>query len=174
VDVAYVVYVASVSETCCKCLFKMFHLFQKYVASVLIWMFAYVSSVSDVCCKCFIWICCVCYNDYVASICSKYFICFSCILQLFYLSVVKVDLNVGLFSEEERASAGAMAALGVSWRQRSTRGRAGIHAGARGLFPYDMLPTLAPPGVLEHKLVASPRATEMRTLAMEVMRARRG
>jgi hypothetical protein len=29
-----VVYVASVSEACCKRLFKMFHLFQMYVASV--------------------------------------------------------------------------------------------------------------------------------------------
>jgi hypothetical protein len=35
-DVARVAYVASVSETCCKSLFKMFDLFQTYVASILI------------------------------------------------------------------------------------------------------------------------------------------
>jgi hypothetical protein len=39
---------------------------------------------------------------------------FSRMLQLFHLSVVKVDPNVGLFSEEERASAGAMAVSAVS------------------------------------------------------------
>jgi hypothetical protein len=40
--------------TCCKRLFKIFHLFQTYVASVFIWMlqllYIYVASV---CCKCF-------------------------------------------------------------------------------------------------------------------------
>jgi hypothetical protein len=56
-------------------------------------------------------------------------------LQLFHLSIAKVDLNVGLFSEEERASAGARAASTVSWRQRSTED---AHE------------------VLEQKLVASP------------------
>jgi hypothetical protein len=35
-------------------------------------------------------------------------------LKLIHLSVAKIDLNVGLFSEEERASAGAMAASAVS------------------------------------------------------------
>ncbi|CAD6246083.1 unnamed protein product [Miscanthus lutarioriparius] len=64
-----------------------------------------------------------------------------------------------------------MAASAVSWRQRSTGGRAGVCAGAHGLFLYDMLPLLAPPEVLEPKLVASPRTTEMQTLAMEVTRA---
>ena len=57
----------------------------------------------------------ICYNDYIGSVYSKCFICFSRMLQLFHLSVAKVDLNVGLFSEEERASAGAMAASTVSW-----------------------------------------------------------
>jgi hypothetical protein len=65
-------------------------------------------------------------------------------LQLFDLSVAKLDLNVGLFSEEERASMGAMAASAVSWRQRSTGGRASVRAGVRGPFLYDMLPPLAP------------------------------
>jgi hypothetical protein len=44
---------------------------------------------------------------------------FSRMLQLFHLSVAKVDLNVGLFSEEERASAEAMAASAISWRNAS-------------------------------------------------------
>jgi hypothetical protein len=95
-------------------------------------------------------------------------------LQLFHLSIAKVDLNVGLFSEEERASAGAMAASAVSWRKRSIGGRTGIHAGACGQFPYDMLPPLAPLEVLKQKLVASSRMTEMQTLTMEVTWARRG
>jgi hypothetical protein len=47
---------------------------------------------------------------YVANVCSKCFIRSRCMLQLFHLSVAKVDLNVGLLSEEEGASAGAMAA----------------------------------------------------------------
>jgi hypothetical protein len=110
-------------------MFHMFHLFQIYVASVL----------SEYC---------ICYNDYVASVCSKCFICFSHMLQLFHLSVAKLDLNVGLFSEEE-SCVGAMVASAVSGRQCSTRGHTGVHAGARGPFPYDMLPPLAPPEVLE-------------------------
>jgi hypothetical protein len=73
---------AYVSHICCNNMFHMFHLFQIYVASVL----------SE---------CCICYNDYVASVCSKYFICFNHMLQLFYLSGAKVDIIVGLFSEEE-------------------------------------------------------------------------
>jgi hypothetical protein len=47
---------------------------------------------------------------YVANVCSKCFIRSRCMLQLFHLSVAKVDLNVGLLSEEEGASAGAMTA----------------------------------------------------------------
>ena len=175
-DVARAAYVANVSETCCKSLFKMFHLFQTYVPSILIRMFAYVS---HICCNNMFYMfnmfqtnvasvlsgCCTCYNDYVVSVCSKCFICFSRMLQLFHLSVAKVDLNVELFSKEERASAGAMVTSAVSWRQRSIEGR----TGTRSPFPYDMLP---PPKVLEQKLVASPHATEMQTLTMEVTQAR--
>jgi hypothetical protein len=36
---------ASVSEACCKCLFKMFHLFQTYVASVFYMDVAHVSHI---------------------------------------------------------------------------------------------------------------------------------
>jgi hypothetical protein len=86
---------AYVSHICCNNMPHMFHLFQTYVASVLSR-------------------CCICYNDYVASVYFKCFFCFSRMLQLFHLSITKVDLNVGLFSEEERASAGAMAASAVS------------------------------------------------------------
>jgi hypothetical protein len=73
----------------------MFHLFQIYVASVLSGY-------------------CICYNDYVASVCSKYLICLCRMLQLFHLSVAKVDLNVELFNEQERTSVAAMVALAVS------------------------------------------------------------
>ena len=79
-DVARAAYVANVSETCCKSLFKMFYLFRRYVASVLIWMLHM-------------------FNTYVAIVCPKCFICSSlplqqvflcCRLQLFYLDVVYV------------------------------------------------------------------------------------
>jgi hypothetical protein len=70
----------------------MFHLFQTHVASVLSG-------------------CCICCNGYVANVCSKCFICFGRMLQSFHLSVAKVDLDVELLNEEERASVGAMAAL---------------------------------------------------------------
>ena len=40
--------VASVSEVCCKRLFKMFHLFQTYAASVF---YLDVAHVSHICCK---------------------------------------------------------------------------------------------------------------------------
>jgi hypothetical protein len=99
-----VTHVASVSEVCSKSLFKMFHLFQMYVASVSRY--------------------CTCSNGYVACVCSKCFSCFSRMLQLFHLSVAKIDLDVGWSSEEERASVGAMTALVVSWRRRSTEGHA--------------------------------------------------
>jgi hypothetical protein len=48
-------YVASVLETCRNSLFKMFHVFQTYVASVLIWMlYMFHTYVATVCSKCFI------------------------------------------------------------------------------------------------------------------------
>jgi hypothetical protein len=58
----------------------MSHLFQTHVASVLSR-------------------CCICCNDYVANVYFKCFICFGRMLQLFYLSVAKVDLDVGLLSK---------------------------------------------------------------------------
>ena len=50
-----VAYVASVSEACCKRLFKMFHLCQTYVPSTFDLDVAYVSHiyVTRVCSKCF-------------------------------------------------------------------------------------------------------------------------
>jgi hypothetical protein len=49
-----VAYDASVSEACCKRLFKVFYLFQTYVASVLIWMLhMFHTYVVRVCSKCF-------------------------------------------------------------------------------------------------------------------------
>jgi hypothetical protein len=65
----------------------------------------------------------ICCNVYVASACSKCFVCFRHVL-LFYLSVAKVDLSIGLSNEEERASAGAMAAsakLAVALHRRTCR-----------------------------------------------------
>jgi hypothetical protein len=52
-----VAYVAIPMHVCCKCLFKIFHLFfHKYVASVFIWMLrmfhTYVTSVLFGCCIC--------------------------------------------------------------------------------------------------------------------------
>ena len=35
-------------------------------------------------------------NGYVASICCECFICFRCMLQLFHLSIIKVNLDVGV------------------------------------------------------------------------------
>jgi hypothetical protein len=69
---------------------------------MLLWLYTHVSVA---CFKCFICFrthvasilseCCICYkNSYVASVYSECFICFSCMLQLFHLSVAKVDLNV--------------------------------------------------------------------------------
>jgi hypothetical protein len=57
-------HIASVSEVCCKSLFKMYHLFEMYVENILSG-------------------CCICYKGHVASVCSKYFIRFSRMLQLF-------------------------------------------------------------------------------------------
>jgi hypothetical protein len=79
---------------------------------MLQWLCTYVARV---CSKCFIRfrrMIQVFYLDvvYVANVCSKCFICFRRILQLVHLSVAKVDLDIELLSEEERASAGAMAA----------------------------------------------------------------
>ena len=88
-------YIASVSEACCKRLFKIFHLFQTYVTSVLIWMLhmfhTYVARVClkyFSCCnkcfhvasyKCFFWMLHM-FHTHVASVCSKYFIYFRCML----------------------------------------------------------------------------------------------
>jgi hypothetical protein len=87
-----VAYVAMVIHVCCKSLFKILHLFQTHVATVLSG-------------------CCIFFDGYVANICSKYLICFKHMLQLFHLSIAKVDLDVGLLSEEERPSLGAMVVL---------------------------------------------------------------
>ena len=80
-----------VIHVCCKSLFKIFYLFQTHVASILAGR-------------------CICCNGYVVIVYSKCFICFECMFQLFHVSVVKLDLDVGLLSEEERPNAGAMAA----------------------------------------------------------------
>jgi hypothetical protein len=91
----FLIDVAKVDWRCCICckyfrdmlqvFLQKFYLFQTYVASVLIRMFAYVS---HICCNnmfyrfqtyvtSVLFGCYVCYNDYVASACFKCFICFS-------------------------------------------------------------------------------------------------
>jgi hypothetical protein len=108
----------------------MLQVFQRYVTRVCSKMFHLFS---DVHCKCFLSGCCICYNDYVASVCSKCLIYFSRMLQLLYLSVAKVDLDIGWSSEKERASAGAMVAAAVCWQQRSIGGRgAGVRTSVCG------------------------------------------
>jgi hypothetical protein len=51
---------------------------------------------------------------------------------VFHLSVAKVDLDVGLLSEEERASAGAMVAS--LWKKRGSYMSGVEEAGIRGLW----------------------------------------
>jgi hypothetical protein len=68
-------------------------------------------------------------------------------LQLFYLSVVKVDLDVEWSSEEEKASVGAMAASAVSWRQRSTGGH--VDVCGSGVGPHSAAPDQQP--TLRHR-----------------------
>jgi hypothetical protein len=77
-DVAF----AIASHVYCKYMFQIFHLFQKYVASVL-----------SGCCKSRSG-CCIYCNSYVTSVCSKCFICFRHMLQVCHLGVAKVDLDV--------------------------------------------------------------------------------
>jgi hypothetical protein len=87
-DVAHVVYVASVSEACCKCLFKMFICFQAYVAIVsyldVAYVFThmlqqYVLNVSVLCCNFFIWMLHM-FHTHVARVYPKCFIYFKCML----------------------------------------------------------------------------------------------
>ena len=80
----------------CKSFFKIFHLFHTHIACVL----------SEYCISC---------NVYVASVCSKYFIYFRRILLSFHPSVAKVDLDVGLLSEE----CGSHSGFDVGRRHRS-------------------------------------------------------
>jgi hypothetical protein len=76
-------------HVCCKGLFKMFYLFLMYVASAFIWMLhmlqLYVLNVSS-------------YSD----VCCNCFIC-----------LVKLDLDTGLLSEEERVKTSVLLALGL-------------------------------------------------------------
>ena len=68
-------HVASVSDACCKRVFKMFHLFQTYVASVL--NVAYVSHMLQH------------YVPNVSAISVLY--CSKCLLQVFNLDVIYVS-----------------------------------------------------------------------------------
>jgi hypothetical protein len=79
-----------------------------------------ISSVSDACYKYYIWM----LQIYVPSVSD---VCCNC----FHLSVAKVDLDVGLLSEEERASAGAMVAS--LWKKRGSYMSGVEEAGIRAL-----------------------------------------
>jgi hypothetical protein len=94
-DVACTASVLSISDTCCKRLFKVFHLFQTHVASVLIWM---LHMFPHICCNnmlqmfqlfhsCVsIFMLQVFYLDvpYISQICCK------CIFQMFHLFQIYV------------------------------------------------------------------------------------
>jgi hypothetical protein len=70
-------------EVCCKCLFKIFHLFQTYVAAsvlseyyisftnMLQVFYLNIAYASHTCCKCFVWILHM-FHTYVAIICFIY------------------------------------------------------------------------------------------------------
>jgi hypothetical protein len=92
--------------------------------------------------------CYICYNSYVVSICSKCFICFRCMLQLFHLSVAKVDLGVGWSSEGEKASTRAMAAsagkLAIALHRRKCRVTSALAYAAPGVSPHHATPNQWP------------------------------
>ena len=78
-----VAYVAMVVHVCCKLLFLMFHLFfQRYVASVFIWILnmfhTYVASVLSGCCICFSMAFQV-FSGVFASVSDTCFKCFICL-----------------------------------------------------------------------------------------------
>jgi hypothetical protein len=99
-----------------KSVFKMFHRFQTYVASV------YLDVV------------------YVANVCSDCFICFKRMLQFFYLSVAKVDRCGGSLSpwwssycgspDVAKMEATNMGVVGMGCRGGSARIGSGMGAGA--------------------------------------------
>jgi hypothetical protein len=73
-------YVAMTIYVCCKYMFQVFRLFQMHVSNVLSGCCRSVS-------RCL-------HNMHVASVCFKCFRCFICMLQVFYLDVAKLDLDV--------------------------------------------------------------------------------
>jgi hypothetical protein len=93
-NVANVAYVASVLETCCKCLFKMFH--QTYVAIIFYLDVVYVS---HVCCNSMFQMFAL-FQSYVASgfmlqvasILSRCFMCFTHKLQVYVSNVLCISI----------------------------------------------------------------------------------
>jgi hypothetical protein len=74
-----------VESVCCKCMFEVFQMFQRYVASV---SYGCCKSRSECCIYCKV------FHMYVASVYSKCFICFRCILQVFYLDVAYIAVAI--------------------------------------------------------------------------------
>jgi hypothetical protein len=92
-----IVYVAMVIYACCRYMFQVFQSFQMYVVSVL--------SVLSACCRKYIW---MSQNMHVASVYFKYFSCFIHMLQVFYLYVAKVDLDVACVCNDFRVFSGVL------------------------------------------------------------------
>jgi hypothetical protein len=69
---------------------------------MLLWLYTHISRACFKCFICFHNVCCKCFyqnvafiaNRYIASVCSERFMYFSRMLQLFHLSVAKVDLDI--------------------------------------------------------------------------------
>jgi hypothetical protein len=72
----------------CVCCNNDIHMLQAYVSSV--------SYISNVCFKCFIWMLhmLLWLYTYVLSICFECFKCFRLMLQVFYLNVAQVDMDI--------------------------------------------------------------------------------
>jgi hypothetical protein len=103
-----VIYVASVLEACCKRLFKMFHLFQTYVASVFYLDAAYVS---HLCCESMFEMFQL-FQSYVAiSVISGYCVCFIHLFQLYVpnVSSALIVCCIQVFHVSEVESHGGMA-----------------------------------------------------------------
>jgi hypothetical protein len=73
---------------CCTCCNDYTRMFQEFVQNILF--------VSDICCKCVYLDVAYVANDYAASVCFECLVCLRCILQLYHLSVIKVDLDIGV------------------------------------------------------------------------------
>jgi hypothetical protein len=131
-----------VATTCFTHIFQMFHLFLMYIASVL-----------SGCCIYLWWICC------------------KCMFQMFHLFQMYVTIVLSECCKSRLQC--RVVERGRERQCRSHRGSAPpedapghVRVGARSSSLYDMLPPLASPETLEHKLVA--QREEMQNLAIQL------